>query len=83
VRYSKEFKCWPLDGREHLNLTAVETNGETLEQLRDYACLWFADWHGNEACEGWTYYDLPQADQDGLDKLFTEALKSARGMSDL
>jgi hypothetical protein len=71
--FSKEFSNWPLHDDDRLNLTYVETKGNTVEEMVDNALISLTDWHGNEGPD-WTIGDLSFEDYRELELLFAEAL---------
>jgi hypothetical protein len=77
-QFSREYSNWPLDGRESLNLTYVESHGRTVEELMENAQVSLETWHGN-AGPDWSVEDLPAADQAMLEREFSEFLNKGRG----
>lgn len=75
-RFSSEIRNWPIHGKDHLNLTYVETNGLDLEDFISNAMITLEDWHGNEGPD-WELGDLPSKDYDMVVQLFVEHLAGA------
>ncbi len=74
--FSVAFTTWPLHNQEHLNLTLIESSGDSLDALLTNACITLEDWHGNEG-PAWDLRDLAQTDYDAVVALFTELMHEA------
>jgi hypothetical protein len=76
MTFSKHFANWPLDGREHLNISHIETSGKDLDDFLANAQVSLETWHGGEGPD-WDLGDLPDADYKQVEKLFAEFLAGA------
>jgi hypothetical protein len=72
--FSREFKVWSLEHDDHLNLTLVESEGDSLEELIENARITLEDWHGNEG-PAWTFGDLSTRDYDAVVHLMREMVE--------
>lgn len=75
-RFSRSFKNWTCDDNETIQVTHIEAEGDTLDQLLHTAQVSFEDWHGNCTREGWTVDDMSQTDFVHLEGIFERFLDS-------
>ncbi len=76
--FSQEYKCCPLDGNEHLNLTYVEAAGCDLDEMLETCQISIEDWHGNVCCENWTLGDLPDSTIEMITQDIASHIQDAR-----
>lgn len=76
VQFSRSFRNWTCADDERINITHIESHGDTLDELMDNAEISFEDWHGNCTREGWFAGDLSQNDIVHLEGIFEQWLDS-------
>ncbi len=79
MRFYKEYKNFTLKEDHRLELTLVESEGSTLEELLENCLLYLTDWHGNEG-PARTLGDLSDTEieyivDDIKDAIYTEEMK--------
>jgi poly-beta-hydroxyalkanoate depolymerase len=80
MNFNRTYPNWALSGGyEHLNITEVQSHGETVEELIDNAEIYIQTWHGGEG-PSWSAGDLPTKDYVALEEEFQSFLI---GMQDM
>jgi hypothetical protein len=70
--FSQDFYSWQLHNKPEINITRIESFGDSVRDLILNAIVYFEDWHGNPTLENWGITDLPAKDYETAIRIFAE-----------
>ena len=80
MNFNRTYTNWSLSsGYEHLNITEIQSEGNTLQELLDNAQIYIQTWHGGEG-PNWSVGELPTRDYVGLEEEFKSFLTNMQDL---
>ena len=73
-QFNRTYRNWVISDSEHLNITEIESEGSTVEELLENAKVYIETWHGGEG-PNWDVGDLPTRDYRALEEEFKAFLE--------